>query len=211
MAQSLHWLIALLIFVQFSLAWVMGGLTGIRKFEAFNLHKSIGITLLALMILRAFWRLLHPVPALPASTPKMERIAAHLTHLGLYLVIILVTLTGWAMISAAKYPSVLFQSMPFPLLPWLSDMAPADKEAYLLLFRCAHIFLGTILLVLIAIHVAAALRHALVLRDGILARMLPQFGHRPHAAAAWLVLASGLVYMGGTDQALATEWSVNPQ
>src|SRR5262249_17959718 len=128
---------------------------------------------------RLAWRLFHRAPTLPASMPKLERLAARLGHFGLYVTILLMTLTGWAMISAAKFPSVLFQSMPFPLLPWLSNLPPEEKEAYEHLFKGAHGFLGNVLLVLIGLHVAAALRHAIILKDGILSRMLPGFGSKP--------------------------------
>lgn len=80
-AKVLHWLIAVLILVMFPLAWTMDDFSGIQKFKLYNLHKSIGITILALMTLRLFWRSFHAAPALPGSVPRRERIAAHLGHL----------------------------------------------------------------------------------------------------------------------------------
>ncbi len=84
LAKSLHWLIAALIFVMFPLAWTMGDFSGIQKFKLYNLHKSIGITILALMTLRLFWRAFTAAPALPEPMPKQERVAAHLGHFALY-------------------------------------------------------------------------------------------------------------------------------
>jgi cytochrome b561 len=79
-AKTLHWLIAALIFVMFRLAWTMGDFSGIQKFKLYNLHKSIGITILALIALRPQWRSFHTRPALPASAPRRARVVAHLWH-----------------------------------------------------------------------------------------------------------------------------------
>ena len=122
-AKALHWLIALLIFVLFPLGWVMDDFTGIQKFQAFNFHKSLGFTVLLLMVLRLGWRAFNPVPELPASMPELQKKAAHGLHHTFYLTIFLMALAGWAMISASTKPSVLFQVTSFPLLPWLSDSA----------------------------------------------------------------------------------------
>ncbi len=210
-AKSLHWLIALLIFIQFPLGWFMDSLSGLQKFQAFNWHKSIGITVLALMALRLVWRLLCPVPTLPSSMPKLERIAAHLGHFALYVVIFLVTLAGWSMISASDKPSVLFQSFPFPMIPWLHSLSAEDKKAYAHLFGEAHEFLGYLLLMFIAIHVAAALRHAFLLKDGILARMLPRFGGSKTPVAIMILPVALGFWIVGSSPAQALEWSVNPQ
>ena len=84
-AKGLHWLIALLILVLFPLGWVMDDFTGLQKFQAFNLHKSLGFTVLVLMVLRSGWRMFNPVPELPASMPELQRKAAHAVHALLYL------------------------------------------------------------------------------------------------------------------------------
>ncbi len=209
-AKTLHWAIAFLIFVQFPLAWVMGDFEGVQKFQAYNLHKSLGITILALMVVRLFWRFLHPAPTLPYSMPRIERSAAYLGHFALYVALFLMTLSGWAMISTAKFPSVLFGSLPFPLLPWLSGLAPDDKKPYEHLFRDAHGVLANILMALIAVHILAALRHAIWLKDGTLSRMIPQFGRRSMKALAVFGVFSALAF-GGSGHALATEWTVDPQ
>ena len=95
-AKALHWLIALLIFVLFPLGWLMDDLTGVQKFQVFNLHKSLGLTVLALMVLRVAWRFFNPAPELPASMPEIQRMAAHGAHVLLYIAVFAITLAGWA-------------------------------------------------------------------------------------------------------------------
>ncbi|MGO9472652.1 MAG: YceI family protein [Rhodomicrobium sp.] len=210
-AKLLHWLIALLIFVQFPLAWVMNDFTGVQKFQAFNLHKSLGLTVLALTALRLIWRLFNPVPALPPSIPERQRMAALIVHAAFYLSIFLIAMMGWAAISVSNRPSVLFQLTPFPLLPWLSDLPAAGKKAYKDIFESAHTILGYTLLVLIALHLAGALRHAM-LKDGIVSTMTPRFGQRSQAMPiAIFLLASAALGFGSVGQARASEWSVKPE
>jgi cytochrome b561/polyisoprenoid-binding protein YceI len=210
-AKLAHWLIAFLIFVQFPLAWVMDDFTGVQKFQAFNLHKSLGLTVLALTALRLIWRLFNPAPALPPSIPERQRMAALIAHALFYLVIFLMVMTGWAMISVSDKPSVFFQFAPFPLLPWLSDLPASDKKAYKDIFEGAHAVLGYALLALIALHLAGALRHAM-LKDGIVQTMAPRFGRRsPAVPIAIFLLASAATGLGGAGEARASEWSVKPE
>jgi len=211
-AKALHWLIALLIFVLFPLGWAMDDFTGVQKFQAFNLHKSLGITVLALMVLRVIWRFFNSVPELPASMPERQRKAAHAAHALLYLATFLITFAGWALISTSSKPSVLFQVTNFPLLPWLSDLPADDKKAYHHLFEGAHGFLGWVLLALIVAHIAGALYHAIVLKDGIYSSMKPNFGKKPSGlAVALLAFGAGFLGLSGTGKAVASEWSVKPE
>lgn len=210
-AKSLHWLIALLVFILFPLAWVMDDLPLLAKFKAYNIHKSLGITVLALMALRLIWRFIQPAPTLPASMPRLERLGAHLGHFGLYLALFLMPVTGWAMISASDKPSVLFQYTAFPMIPWLQGLPAEQKKVYEAMFRVAHGFISNVLLVLIAVHVVAALRHAILLKDGILTRMLPRLTRRsPGMTVVPLIFAvAALIFVA--DPSLASEWSVNPK
>ena len=111
---------------------------------------------------------------------------AHLGHFALYAALFLMPLSGWAMISASDKPSVLFGYTAFPLIQWLSELPAEQKKEYAHLFKDVHEFTANVLLFLIVIHVVAALRHAFVLRDGIMSRMLPRFWRRsasaPHRA-----------------------------
>ena len=211
-AKSLHWLIAALIFVMFPLAWTMGGFSGIQKFKLYNLHKSIGIAILALVALRTLWRLLQAPPPLPGSLPRRERAAARLGHLALYAALFAMPLSGWAMISASDKPSVLFGYTAFPLIPWFSDLTPGQKKIYAGLFKEIHEFTANVLLFLIAIHVAAALRHALILKDGIMSRMLPRGGRKPRPAPiAMFALGASLLSLASSGGARAMEWGVTPE
>ena len=212
LAKSLHWLIAALIFVMFPLAWTMGDFSGIQKFKLYNLHKSIGITILALMTLRLFWRAFTAAPALPEQMPKQERVAAHFGHFALYAALLVMPVSGWVMISASDKPSVLFGYTAFPLIPWLSELPLDQKKATSEIFKGIHEFTANVLLLLIVVHVAAALRHAFILRDGIMSRMLPRFGRRSASARiALLVLTASALSFAGLADATAMEWGVNPQ
>lgn len=211
-AKALHWLIALLIFVQFPLGWVMDDFPLVQKIYAFNIHKSLGFTVLTLMILRVFWRYLNPAPEWPASMPQLQRKAAYAAHALLYVTIFLLAMAGWAMISASDKPSLLFQLSSFPKLPWLSDLPAADKKAYHEIFEGAHTILGYVLLVLLAGHVAGALYHGIVLKDGILSTMKPNFGKRAAGLSlAFLLFGVGALAVSGAGKASASEWSVTPQ
>jgi cytochrome b561/polyisoprenoid-binding protein YceI len=214
-AKTLHWLIAALILIMFPLAWTMGDFSGLQKFKLYNLHKSIGITVLALMALRLLWRASFAPPALPETMPGRERRAAHLGHLALYAALFIMPLSGWAMISASDKPSVFFNATPFPLLPWLGGLAPAEKKSFALLFKEVHEVSAYVLLVLIAGHVAAALRHAFILKDGIMSRMLPRFAQgskaAKSAAAALAILSFCAMNIADPRKAEAAEWSVDPQ
>jgi cytochrome b561/polyisoprenoid-binding protein YceI len=213
-AKTLHWLVAALIAVLFALAWTMGGFTGLEKFKLYNLHKSLGLLALGLMSLRLLWRLLRPAPPLPRSMAPAERLAAHFVHLALYVALFVMTLSGWAMISASNKPSILFNYAPFPLIPWLAGLAPDEKKAFAKLFLSVHETAANVLLVLVAAHVAAAFRHAFLLKDGMMSRMLPRFARVAKAAksthAALLIL--GCLALGsGAAPARAGEWSVDPK
>ncbi len=187
-AKSLHWLIALLIFSLFPIAWVMGDLSGIEKAQAYNLHKSLGIIVLALMALRIIWRGLHAAPALPATMPKLEQAAAKFGHVAFYVLLFALPLTGWALISTSTRPSLFFGYTAIPVIPWLSDLPAEAKMGYHQIFEGAHSLLANVLLFLIAAHVAAALRHAVLLKDGVFSRMLPRFGRSAEPSSPALLV-----------------------
>jgi len=183
-AKSLHWLIALLILFLLPLGWVMGDFTGADKAQAFNLHKSLGITVLTLMTLRLAWRGFYGAPDLPSSMPGIERTAAKLGHLALYLLAFALPLTGWAMTSTSGRPSLLFGFADFPLIPFLADLPADTKKSCHEIFEGAHGILAYTLAFLVAAHVGAALRHAILLKDGVFSRMLPRFGRAAPTSAA---------------------------
>ena len=184
-AKTLHWLIALFILVLFPLGWLMGDFTGAQKAQAYNLHKSLGATVLILMALIFCRRGLYAA-LLPATMPPMEQTAAKLGHLALYALLIALPLTGWALISTSDKPSLFFGT-PFPLLPFLAELPAGTKKEYHEALEGAHELLANGALATIsAAHVAAALRHAILLKDGVFSRMMPRLGRDAAAASTAL-------------------------
>jgi cytochrome b561 len=164
---ALHWIIGLALLGQFALGWWMVGVPkeppGVRA-GWFNLHKSIGITLGALVVVRLLWRLNHPAPLLPGVLPRLQQLAAKATHWGLYACMVVMPVTGYLGSSFTKYPIKYFgNSLPH----WGWDWPAAKSWMSAIHFATAWIF-GT----LIALHVAGALWH-LLRRDGVFMRMLP--------------------------------------
>ncbi|SME97936.1 cytochrome b561 [Tistlia consotensis] len=172
-AQAFHWLIALLVLLQFPLAFWMDRLVepfSKQQFVLVNLHKTLGVTILLLALLRLAWRRVSPPPPLPAQLPDWERQAARASHAALYLLLIVQPLVGLAQGFVSGFPTVLFLAVTLP-----SPLGP-DRTLDALL-GTAHFLIGWSFLALVALHVAAALRHHLLLRDEVLARMLPAARH----------------------------------
>jgi cytochrome b561 len=163
-AVVLHWAMAVALVAQFALGWWMVNLPdsgGVQR-AWFNLHKSTGLVLAALALARLAWRLRHPAPPLPATEARLQRIAAHVTHAGLYVCILLLPLTGYLGSSFSGYP-VRFFGAALPAWGW---KWPAAKG----LLASLHLALTWLLAMLVLAHVGAALLH-LLRRDGMLRRM----------------------------------------
>jgi cytochrome b561 len=148
-------------------------------FALYQWHKSFGFVVLALAGLRLAWRVANPSPRLPDGMAWYEQLAAKLGHAGLYAVMLLLPLSGWLMVSASPWgiPTVLFGSIPVPHLPVPAQLG--DKAAAEATLKGVHELLSNLLLVLVLLHVAAALKHHFINRDGVLLRM---FSTRPAAA-----------------------------
>lgn len=170
-AMTLHWLIALAIISLLIVGKYMHGLPNSdpNKFFLYQMHKSFGITVLALTVARIGWRLMHPVPALPAGMPAWQRWGAHISHFGLYALMLAIPLTGWAVASSSSLgiPTMLFGAVELPSLPVGTDH---DTHEF---FEEAHELLGNLMILLLIAHVAAALKHHFVDRDTVFRRMLP--------------------------------------
>ena len=175
MAIGLHWLIALgiLALIAVGLTMTHTQLGPMAKFQLYQLHKSIGITVLFAVALRALWRLTHRPPRLPDAMPPLERRAAEGAHAALYAFLFLLPLTGWALVSASPFniPTVLYGVIPWPHLPVLSTLT--DKTPVERVLKLVHGKAAWLLIALVAVHAGAALRHHFILRDGIMQRMLP--------------------------------------
>jgi len=164
-AVLLHWVIGLAIVGQFALGLAMQevpkGVDGARAWW-FNLHKSIGITLGVLVALRLLWRLGHRPPSLPGFVPRWQRLAASLSHYGLYACMLVLPLSGYLGSSFSGYP-IRYFGIALPL--WIPQWG-AGKQ----LMSALHQSAAWCFLVLVSLHVGAALRH-LVRADGIMRRM----------------------------------------
>jgi cytochrome b561 len=166
-ARGFHWLIFLLLIGSFTIAWSMIDLPlGIQKLKLYSWHKWVGATVFLIVLLRLAWRLANRQPKTPPGTPRWQRAAAGLSHFLLYAVLIVMPLTGWVMSSAKNLPLVYLGLVYIPS-PFGVDQALAEVMV------TVHVTLSILLLVLVGIHVLAALYHHFILRDDVLRRMLP--------------------------------------
>ena len=164
---ALHWAVAALIASAFVVGLIAVGLpVSPQKLKLFSWHKWIGVSVALLALARIAWRLRHPGPALPAGMRRWEQQVATGTHVLLYALLLAVPATGWLMSSAAGFPVVYFGVLPLPDLV-AKDKALADTLKWL------HYALNKALLALVALHVAAAVKHHVLDRDEVLTRMLP--------------------------------------
>lgn len=175
-SQLLHWTIALLVVAMSVLGlWMVELPNTPRKIEIYALHKSIGLTILALASLRLAWRLYAGAPATLAGLPRWQVRAANLTHAALYALLFAMPLTGWLLNAAGGYPLQWFGLVNLPRVIGRDD---ALHELAATLHEAGF----WALLVLVLAHVGAALHHHLFLQDDTLARMLPRRRGRPAAS-----------------------------
>lgn len=168
-AIVLHWLIALLIIGQLVFGTLMVRIADQRlSFELIQWHKSFGFLTLALVLVRLAWRVVSPLPAYPATLPSWEIRSARAVHRLFYVLMLALPLSGWALVSVSilAIPTFAFYLFVIPHLPLgVSEVSENFWDA-------AHRLLGYAMMVLVTIHVAAALRHEFWLRNGLLRRML---------------------------------------
>jgi cytochrome b561 len=186
-AIILHWLMAVLIIWQIWIGiWMSGAINDpasqAAAYEAFQFHKSLGLTLLVLAVVRLLWRITHGFPELPRDIPTWQRVAARISHYLLYAFILLIPLTGWIYVStgwnsdtgsAFAIPTVWFGLFEWPHIPGLDGNGPLADIAVEM-----HELLAWSLIALLVVHVAAALKHHFADRDDVLWSMLP-FISRP--------------------------------
>jgi cytochrome b561 len=173
-AIALHWVLGIALVGIFAMGVYMADLPfSPQRLKLYNWHKWAGVTILMLSALRLLWRLTHRPPELPQriaeKMPKWQHLAHHGTHVALYVLFFAVPLIGWAYSSAAGFPVVLFGVLPLP------DFVPADK-ALAALIKPFHELSAFALAGLVVLHVAAALKHQWVDRDGLMDRMRPGRG-----------------------------------
>jgi cytochrome b561 len=166
-AQGFHWIIAALIVVQFTLALKADSLPlGLHKVAVLARHKSFGMTVLMLAVLRLLWRLFNRPPELPAGMSKIERTIARGTHVLFYVLLFAMPLTGWIMSSAKNYSVSWFGQFTWP------DLIAPNERAFELL-KTTHHLLGWLLFAVAILHILAALKHHFWDKDDVLVRMLP--------------------------------------
>lgn len=176
-AVILHWLVALLMIANVALALTAESLpeesAWIRPLV--DNHKSIGITVLGLAMLRLLWRFAHTPPALPTTYALWERRLSHAAHGLLYALMFLLPLSGWmhdsAWKAAAEHPMSLFGTIPWPRIGWIMNLDPATKEQMHDLFGELHELFAVTLYVLVGLHVIGALKHQFVDKQPELQRM----------------------------------------
>ena len=167
-AKFFHWSTAFLILLMFVLGWLAVSYPmSPTKIQLFNLHKSMGLFILVWVLLRLCWRLGHPAPALPAEMSCPGRLAVHVSHSGLYLLMVAMPFSGWVINSAADFPLKWFGLFRVPQLVGPDEAIQTAAEQ-------VHYMLFWILLGMVALHAAAALHHHLVRKNDVLIRMLPR-------------------------------------
>jgi cytochrome b561 len=165
-AKVLHWLIVALLLVQFPLGWLMPDIhRGMKPGDAMTFHISIGMVILALIVLRLVWRLTHPV-APESSLVTWQRAASATMHWLLYFLVLATTISGWLFASFRGWSISFFFLTPLPMLS-------SENPAAIRVINHWHQKFEWSLLILIGLHVAAALAHLLVYRNRVMHRMLP--------------------------------------
>ena len=192
-AVLLHWLIAAAIIFQLGLGWRMGDEPkGAGAYALFQLHKSIGFSILFLSLFRVVWRLTHKAPELPNTMPQWEQWAAKLAHLAFYGIMLGLPLTGWLLVSASptNIPTVLFGVVPFPHLPLIAELATDAKHQLHELAEDSHALLAIATMGLLLLHIGAVLKHQLIVKDSVFSHMAVSAKSGWGEWRLWLILAS---------------------
>lgn len=170
-AKTFHWLIAIAVLVNIGLGlWANRFLPlSPLQVEVFYFHKSVGLTVLWLAVLRLMWRLTNPAPRLPLGMAPWERMLAQTSHFLLYVLMLAMPLSGWVIHSAANFPLDLYGVIRVPdLIPATMDEGAVEDSA-----KIVHSWLFITICVLLVLHVTGALKHHFVNGDHVLRRMLP--------------------------------------
>lgn len=221
-AIVLHWAIAIAILFQLvGGKWMVsaGAAATGSVFTVFQIHKTVGLTILALTLARIIWRLANPAPALPDGMNRLERFAASITHLGFYAFLIAVPLSGWAMasVSPTGVPTffLLLDILPFAHLPLLGDAGLTERHTAEAFLKGVHYYLALAMGLLIVLHVAAALKHQFIAKDNLIARMIISARSAPNsiakASVGGIAAAAALVFLvGGIAWGIGQSTSYRP-
>ncbi len=174
-AIVLHWLMALLIFGNLALGLLLEDIPVAERFQYYQLHKSFGIAVLVLAVLRIIWRFMHPAPSLPSHMATWEKAVAHITHFVLYVLMVFIPFSGWALVSSSpkKIPTLLFGVVELPHLPFFDGLSDDARKEVSHNIAETHELLAYILLALLGAHILAAIRHHWLLKDETILRITP--------------------------------------
>lgn len=164
-SKLFHWLVALIVLTMLSVSFFLDELPGTIKSTAIMFHKSFGLTILLLMILRSFWIIHRGKPTLPATVARWERYLSHAVQYSLYLFLFLMPICGWVMSVAANKTPVFFGFFNVPL-PFIAPNKALSQWMF-----SAHETIAFIIIALLCLHVAGALKHYFIDRDKVLQRM----------------------------------------
>jgi cytochrome b561 len=164
-SQALHWLTAAFVFAVLPLAWVAISLpNGEAKGSMFVLHKSVGLTIFAIVVIRIVWRMIYPAPADPAA-PKSLEVIARINHWLLYAIFLIMPISGWLLSALSGRSTPYF---------WLFTIPGLEKnESLSKTFATIHVFGQFAVYLLVALHILGTVWHLVIRRDGLLERMLP--------------------------------------
>ena len=176
-AMTFHWIIAILVIANIAFGLYMSDLprTDPNKFMIVQLHKSIGLTVLILSLARLAWRLMNTVPPMPLGMNPVLRLAGRASHFLFYFLIIFIPLSGYVLVSASPLGNgtLFFGLFTWPNLPFFTGMTREAIHPYREAFETTHVFLAWSAIVLVPIHILAALYHQFVRGDDVLHRMIP--------------------------------------
>jgi cytochrome b561 len=173
-AITFHWLIAGAIVLQLALGWHMGDVEGFGRSILLQIHKSVGVSILVLTLARLLWRVVSPPPPHGSDLHKLEKLASHWVHMGFYAALMLLPLTGWAMVSLERAGGMrVFGVLTWPGLPFVSHLPGPVQETLADVADQAHGVLVWVMLALLGLHIAGALKHHFVSKDATLSRMAP--------------------------------------
>jgi cytochrome b561 len=169
----LHWLIAVLVITQIGLIAAHEATEGPISREFVNIHKSVGLSILVLTLARLGWRIANPAIPLPLEMPRWQKLLARTNHVLFYVLLLAMPLVGWAASSAAGRDIVWFGLFEWPLLPIGGGRETAGD------LMDVHEAAAKLLIFLVVLHIAGALKHQFIDRDNVLHRMIPLIPRRP--------------------------------
>jgi cytochrome b561 len=217
-AIALHWAIALMIIGLIAVGWIMTSMPpGPDQFAIIQLHKSFGITVLLLSVARIAWRIMNPPPPEPPM-PKWQSLSSKAVHILFYVLIITMPLTGWIMASASGDAPTRYFDLVDIRLPGIASLDPETREGLEEGFEQVHANLAWVIIGLLVLHVAGAVKHHFIDKDGLLARMAPGLFGRTAGppddghGAFWAFGAAALVFAAvvGLSFATATPAATSP-